>query len=126
VDRTPLHARGVDAMMARGRDGLLPGCTRASALQKAHDAPCFRLVGIEAVHAVARGHARLAAGARIEVDLERELLAGSWVGQRDEISVASLFSELALFVQAREPLDSGRTTLFQEVLIDEGESNDRR
>src|SRR6185295_18231666 len=66
--RAAVHARRVQAVVAGGRHGLLHGRVAGPAVKQTHAAP--GLVVVEAVQAVARGDARLAPGARIQVDAE--------------------------------------------------------
>src|SRR4029079_5257560 len=80
---------------------LLPRRARVAAVQEADLAP--GLVVVEAVLGVARGHARLAAGARVHVDVERVLLAGRGALERHELAVV----RGAARVCAREALDGG-------------------
>ena len=98
VDRAAVEAGRVDAVVARGGDGLLHGsagaCRRSASgrppvvtgADEQPDRPP-RLAVVEAVEAVAGGDARLAAGAGVEVDLERVLLARARAHQREEVAV---------------------------------------
>src|SRR5690606_12002840 len=63
----------------------------------------------------ARGDARLASRAAVEVDLERVLLARARSLERDEIAVVlCLARDLALVVELREALDRRQAALFLE------------
>ena len=85
LDRAAGQAGGLQAVVARGGDGLLRGGLRGSAVQQADGAPDLAVV--QAVQVVAAGDAGLAAGAQIQVDLERVLLAGARCLAGNEISV---------------------------------------
>src|SRR5262249_9937148 len=66
---TAYHARGLEAVVARRRDGLLNRRERAASVQQTDGAPELSLV--EPVHGVAAGDAGFASRASIEIDLER-------------------------------------------------------
>src|SRR5690606_38515200 len=82
-----------------------------------HGAP--RLVVVEPVEVVTRSHAGLAAGARIEVDLERVLLTRTGRLRRQQRSIAPRI--VLRFVRAREALDGGELVLLAQVLIEKRE-----
>ena len=86
----------------------------------------FRLLRVETVHAVASGHARLAARAGIEIDLERELLARLQAVEEQSFRIALPPPKLARRVQTREPFDGGGALLLIEVMLDQGQPNGGR
>src|SRR5256885_994304 len=72
VVRSTLHAPRSDAPRVRGN-------------QQANVAP--RFIIIQPVQGMTRAHARLAAGAFVEVNQEGVLLAGARFGQRNEVAI---------------------------------------
>jgi hypothetical protein len=74
LDRATLHARGVDTVVTGGRNRLLNRLVRRAPVQEAHAAPGLGFFVIQAVQAMAGGHARLAARAGVEIDLKGVLL----------------------------------------------------
>ena len=106
-----------DAVMARRRHRLLEGCRRCAAMQQADGAP--RLVVVEAVEVVARGDARLAARAGVEVHLEGVLLAGTGPARREEVAVVARLSVSEIGrVAAGEALDRGQVALLTQEAVD--------
>src|SRR5262249_17837109 len=109
VHRAAAQARGIDAVVARRGHGLLPR-RRAAADEDAHRAEALVLVG--PVERVACRPARLAARARVEVDLEPVLLTRTgWLGRQQVAVVASLPGDDLCRVALREALDSGELVL---------------
>ena len=86
LHRTRVHAGGVEAVVAGGRDVLDDRETPAPAVQQPDVAP--RLFLLETVQGVAGRHARLAAGTGVEIDVEGVLLAGSRRGRRHQRRIA--------------------------------------
>ena len=114
-----VEARGILAMVARGRDGLRERMAAVGTDELADIAP--RLGVVEAVERVAGGDTALAPGAGIEVDLEGILFAGLGAGEGDERGVARL-GNVARFVRGGKFRDGRlQVRLLGEELVDQGE-----
>ncbi len=117
--RAALHAGRFDAVMAGGRDVLDHRGLAAAAGEQAHLSPDFVLV--QAVQIMAGGHAGLASGAGIEIDLEGVLLAFLGGIQGNEVAIiAGLQWNGVFFVRTSEALD-GRLLLLPQEHVDERE-----
>ena len=100
-------------MVAGRGHRLLRGALGGPAVEKPDGAP--HLVVVEPVQVVAPGHAGLAAGAQIQVDVERVLLSNAGLGPRDELAVgAQPREELRVVVLLRETIDGGQDLLVVE------------
>ena len=120
VRRAAIHAGGIDAVMARGGDGLLHRLDGRAAKNHADIAP--RLAFIKAVETVTRGDARLAARAFVEVHDERILLAALRFGERDQVAVKlRLHRNRGARVLLRKSLDGGERLLLGQQVVDQRE-----
>src|SRR6185312_4232437 len=119
--RAAVHARRIEAVMARGRDRLLEGRVGRPAVEETDRAPGLTLV--EAVEVVARGDARLAAGARVEVDLEGVLLPRARRARRQEVAIEPLLEgTLRVGVALGEALDRRERLLLSQILVEQGQA----
>jgi hypothetical protein len=122
VHRAAVHARRLDAVMARGGHRLLHGSAGGAAVQEPHRAP--RLVGVETVQAVARRDARLAARAAIEIDAEGVLLpSAGLLGRQQAPVVPGLGGQLGALVQLSKSLDRRQRLLLAQIFVDERQAS---
>ncbi len=111
--RAAIRTGGIGAVMAGGGDGLQVGLL-ARANEQAHVAPAFAF--IESIQRMAGGHAGLAAGAGIEIDLEAILLTGIRFAQRDEMREA-LANRLRIILFREKSDGSAEGLLVEEGII---------
>jgi hypothetical protein len=115
ADRAARQTRGREAVVACGAHRLLERRRRAAAVQHADRAPGLAVV--EPVEVVARRHARLAACAAIEIDLEGVLLAVAGWARGQPCAIARP-GELA-DRRAGEAVDRGQLVLRAQVVVEQ-------
>jgi hypothetical protein len=115
--RATFETCGFEAMVACGGHRLKVRLSGLHAGDQSNVAPGFIL--LESVQGMTRADASLAAGAGIEVDRERTLLAAAWLGSGDQITiVASLRRKTRPLMFLCEALDGCEPLLLNEQLID--------
>ena len=121
IGRAAVEAGGLEAVVAGVGHGLHRGrADVVGAVQRADPSPALTVV--EAVEAVAGGDAGLAAGARVEVDVEGVLLAGRRRGHRESVAPAPRAGvDQLVGLAGGEPLDRGELLLGAQVLVDRGD-----
>src|SRR5262249_27576573 len=96
VDRATVHASRIDAMVTRRRHSLLNRFGYRASKQHSDISP--GLFAVQAVQIVASGHARLTAGASVEINRKRILLAWRRQRQRDQVAVILRLRWASLFM----------------------------